>query len=434
MAITPFTLDDIIQELEREKQASQTDKSPSPVGLKYNPFPVAGIGDTDAKNIPPLEPAIADHIRGFLKAALESGKFTGMTVVGDFGMGKTHLLRWIEHVINSGTTKLRDQKVKAYYISNPGVRPMDILMAVTKAIGEENFRKMIWTIVAADLQQRMKEHGPKAIRSAFDVDAHQSLLGLTDEQVAAMMRNDALASFGKFRERYQAAFLPPRALRQYIGIVLRGVTPNLDVVQTLSSMLLDDEMKSFTSWIFLTSAEGRQQLKVPQADYFQAILEVIKRNGVGYIFLLVDEFEDITGTRFSPRHSAEYLATLRLLIDEHVSDFSLVVALVPRAWQITQELSPPLTDRLRSQIIDLQPLSLERAEEVVGRYLAQARGQDNGISVHDLRPFTREAIVAILGLTEGNIRAFVTACHRVLQHCWSSSEINGADVRSVLSA
>src|SRR5205823_395858 len=125
------------------------------------------------------------------------------------GMGKTHLLRWIEHFINSGTAKLNGKAIKAYYISNPGVRPMDILMAVTKAIGEEEFRKMIWTIVAQNLQRTAREGGPAAIRSTFTMAAKQSLLNVSDEQAVALVQADALASFGKFREYYHKAFLPP---------------------------------------------------------------------------------------------------------------------------------------------------------------------------------------------------------------------------------
>jgi len=427
--VTDINLDEIIEEME----GAQAPGRVSPARLLWNPFPVTGIGGMSNHLIPPFEPAISLQVREFLRVALSSREFTGLMIVGDYGLGKTHLLRWIERVINTATSTVHDRLVRAYYVSNPGIRPMDVLMSVTRAIGDDNFRKMIWTVVAADLRTHAAQ-GPAAVHALFTAETRRTLLDLTDEQIKALVHADSLASFDKFREHFQASFLAPTLLRGYVSRVLSTITVNQDVAQTLTSMLLDDEAHAFTSWVSLISTEGRQQLRVPQEDYFQAILNVIKYNGIGSIFLLIDEFEDVVGLRLSSRQRAEYLATLRLLIATHMRDFSLVVALAPQAWDLTKSLHPPFVDRVGRRVIDIRPLTPERAEQLVKSYLAQARSSDNGAESQGLAPFTVEAVKAMLHRSEGNTRAFVSICYRVLEHSWTKQEIGVDDVLAVAPA
>lgn len=432
MQSTDIDLGDIIEDI----AASSAKGGVSPAGLRFNPFPVTGIGGTgDEPVIPPLDDSVTRQVREFLRAALSSHSFTGMVVTGDFGFGKTHLLRWIERVVNTSTARVNGGAVRAYYVSNPGIRPMEVLMAVTRAIGQEEFRKMIWTVVAADLRARLDAGGLQSVHDALTAGSSQSLFSPQDDQLRELMQPDVLDSLGKFYQLYTSFTLSERALREHVWRALATVTDNLDVVRALTSVLLDDDLQAFSSWVSLISVDGRQQLRVPQPDYFAAILEIVKRNGIATAFLLIDEFEDAVGMRLTSRAQAEYLATLRLLIDAHVEDFSLVIALAPQAWEKTKDIYPAFTDRMNNRVVNLRPLDVARATELVRRYLRTARDQrvEDGAS-DGLAPFTTEAVNELAKLTGGNTRAFVSACYRVLQHCWEENSVDAAAVRSVIGA
>lgn len=427
MAEGDFNLDDLIAQIDQ----AGTKGVSSPSGLRFNPFPVTGIGgDGSTAALPPVQPEVRDEVRDFLFAALSSGEFTGATVIGDFGMGKTHLLRWIEKIINGAHVRPDGERLRAYYVSNPGIRPMDILMSVTKAIGEEEFRKMLWAVVAKDLRNHLARGGLIGLLAALGHGDRQPTLMQRDEHLDMLAHDETLDNLGKFQEHFKATYLPPRALNDYVTQALTQVSPNLDVVQAFTSMVIDEQMKAFTSWVSLTSTEGRQQLRVPQQDYFAAILNVLKQNGVGTVFLLIDEFEDVVGWRFSPRQRAEYLATLRLLIDANLMGFSLILGLIPEAWSVSRSIYPAIGDRMGQRVIELRPLTLDKAEELARRYLVTAREQ--GVE-NSLAPFSSKAIGRIAQITEGNARAFVSACYRVLAKYWSEPQIGAEDVDLVLS-
>lgn len=424
-------LDRIIERIEREEKEGQ----PSPSGLLYNPFPVTGLsGSGDERAIPPVEPGITDQVQEFLTSAIRSSQFVGMTVVGDFGFGKTHLLRWIEYVINSSTAKARGQVVRAYYVSNPGIRPMDVLMAVTRVIGEEEFRKMIWSIIASDLEERFEGSGVPGLRSALGDDTPQSsLFGVPEESWRNLADPESLANLGTFLVRYRDTYLPPRKLREYAIRTLATVAQNRIVTNALVSMLLDDDAQAFSSWTSLTSSETQRRLGVPQQDYFRSIVGIVRKNGIGSIFLLIDEFEDVVGVRLSVRERAEYLATLRLLFDDRPEGLAAVVAMTPRAWEVTKETYPAFPDRFRSEI-QLGPLNQVRAELMVKRYLGLARSGGDQERSDSLVPFTAAAIATLVKLANGNVRAFLSACYRVLQELWGNSIIDAAEIRTVLRA
>ena len=414
-----INVDELIQEVASQIKADRSSAS----GLSYNPFPVSGISGTgDSPVLPPIAHEARAQVREFLSVALSSQKFVGLTVVGDYGLGKTHVLRWIEHIVNATRTKLGDRLIRAYYVSNPRGRPIDVLMAVTGAIGEEEFRKMLWSIVAQNIREQYKAGGTRAVRSMFQAEnTNYGLLIADDKAVEELVDPDALTSLPQFRAAFSRTMLPPVALRVFVEKSLTEVPINRDVARAFVSMLLDDDIRAFSSWVSLTSSEAQKPVRVPQEDYFRSILAVLKRNGIGPVLLLIDEFEDVAGLRLTPRQRAEYLATLRLLIDAHIDDFGLVLALAPEAWTVTIETYSALSDRLGRRV-DLRPLSREHATELVTNYLAVARGSK---SVDDpIAPFTQEAIAALVRRSKGNTRAFLSACYQVLHRNWESEVID----------
>ena len=98
---------DIIKEKERIKETS------SHLGLKFNPFPAA-----IAKYVtfPPLDDEINSKINNFISSTYTIsgddgtiGQYAGLTIVGDYGYGKTHLMRYIQWLINSLNNHVKEK-------------------------------------------------------------------------------------------------------------------------------------------------------------------------------------------------------------------------------------------------------------------------------------------------------------------------------------
>ena len=124
-------------------------------GLKYNPFPRAGIAnlnDTDATTLA-LQPALAStatEIVNYMKDALshaglnEDEKYLSLVIQGEYGSGKTQTLMFIKALFDSLNTPLF--KPYVVYIDNPGTKLSELIGDVISQIGIENFRRYLWSI------------------------------------------------------------------------------------------------------------------------------------------------------------------------------------------------------------------------------------------------------------------------------------------------
>ena len=128
-------------------------------GLKYNPFPRAGIAnlnDSDETTLA-LQPALvstATEIVNYMKDALshaglnEDDKYLSLVIQGEYGSGKTQTLMFIKALFDS----LNTPSFKPYvvYIDNPGTKLSELIGDVISQIGIEAldviFGLFFWTI------------------------------------------------------------------------------------------------------------------------------------------------------------------------------------------------------------------------------------------------------------------------------------------------
>ena len=381
------------------------------MGLNRNPFPVASISSPEhVSDLPPLQDGALRTLVDFLRTTASEGRYSGMAVIGDYGFGKTHFLRWLEDSIN----KLSKGSAVAIYVRNPGASSREFLFAIVRAIGEESLRKKVWFVAQKRLADAAGTRGSKIFEEFVEsgTDPEQKRLIEEDSsRYGELLSVTSLANLEQFLDTFDSLKLSRDKLCRFFENELTPLVGNLAVAQRFASFIAKPEHEAYRSWITLVSGTPRE-LPVLHDDYFRAMLQILKENGAKHTYLLLDEFEDVASVRLTPRRTLEYAAGLRMLIDTHLSDFSIVLATTSAGFDAIYEMYPPLNERLNFRI-DLSPLTEVEIERLISRYLDKAR-----IEGKPTEPvFSRGVIRKIAELSRGNPRTVVTICHKLIELC-----------------
>jgi hypothetical protein len=389
----------------------------SNMGLKHNPFPVASITSPEyVSDLPPLRDIHLKTIFEFIQTTATEGRYSGLVVIGDYGFGKTHFLRWFEDRVN----RISKGSLTAIYVRDPGASSRELLFAIVRGIGEESLRKKIWYVVQKALSAAVKEKGIKffeQLRDAASVPGQTRLIEEDPESYGELVSETSKANLPHFLATFDSLKLSRERLQQFFEDELRPLVGNLAVAEQLASFVAKPQHEAYRSWVALASGT-QKKLPVLQDDYFRAIIGILKANEASHTYLLLDEFEDVAYVRLTPRKTLEYAAGLRMLIDTNLTDFSLVVAMTAAGFDAIKEMYPPLNERLNFKI-ELSPLTEFEVETLISRYLDTARVGDQ-VPVQPLSPFSKEVVRKITELSRGNTRTVVTICHRLIEICAQS--------------
>jgi len=380
--------------------------------LDRNPFPIASISSPEyASNLPPIRDEHLKTVLDLIRTSAVGKRYSGMSVIGDYGFGKTHLLRWFEHTVNTGSKG----KLNAIYVRDPGSSSRELLFAIVRAIGDESLRKMIWAIVQKAIGLGVLAKGLSFFRQfSGGLMPGQALLDTGNEDKCAELASEtSVSNYREFIRVFDTLRLSREKLRDYIDATLRPHVTNLAVSSQFASFIANPEEEAYRSWMALVSGSPRD-LQVLQDDYFKAILAVLKANGFQHTYLLLDEFEDVAIVRLTSRKTLEYAAELRMLIDTNLTEFSLVLAMTNEGFESLASTYPPLTERLNFKI-DLSPLSALEVESLILRYLKQSRIQ--GVSQDSLSPFSKTVVKRITEVSKGNPRTIISLCYRLIEAC-----------------
>src|SRR5207245_8508374 len=104
-------------------------------------------------------------------------------------------------------------------------------------------------------------------------------------------------------------------------------------------------------------------------DQFRALVQVLIASGYRKVFLLIDEMEDLlVSGRLTSRQKTDYLATLRILLDESLAQLGVVMAGVEAAWESLRNLYAPMKWRT-SYVLELLRLNRSMAVDLLRTYL-----------------------------------------------------------------
>jgi hypothetical protein len=393
------------------------------LNLEDNPFPLHGLANRYTPFVPYPKKAIG-VINAFVSDAVGSKGYHGLPLVGDYGSGKTRLLFVIEEEITEGISGC-----SSIYVDDP---PANIKLLYEKILSKASFEDLfrglslkyeneITSIVQRHLERLpslvgeekyfVKDGGAALVR---DLACHISNLTkmtackeLTEAYVLLLL-DYFITKFMNTNEGMKVSLVN--------SIIAENGSASQYILGKKVSKKLDEALDFSVKELSATDICG---------DAFKLFINLNRHAGINYLFLLIDEFEEIIEKKTN-REILDFLNDFRSLINSNVtSDFGIIVSCTPEAWIKTSQLSPGFSERFSSPA-EMPNLDQTSALKIVGVYLESKRIKKLGED--DVSPFDKGAISAILRKSDYKIRDFIKNCNIVLAAFVASYEsIIGSD-------
>jgi type II secretory pathway predicted ATPase ExeA len=388
----------------------QTKKRPPSraLGLLFNPFPptgIAGTGEAAASFYP--RQVYLTTLRDFVSAALRGGDFCGLVVIGEYGSGKTSLLRNFGRELSSA--QARGIPVAAVHVANPGTSFADVLQAMTHSIGQEVLAKYAWAHLITWL--KASPSNGRFAESGLPVPPQDQLSAVTDAHEFWGLFHDQLGV-----PRHTIATAVSRAMQQAL--------PDPTFGEGLSTLMLGDRSLASHTWSQLTKPLPPYSSKKPvPTQRMDSLMTIFRSNGVEHLFLAIDELEDVVFSRMTKKLRDDFTATLRAIIGEHGADLSIVLASNLPGWQLLIRSDASLEDRFRFRI-ELTELTPEEIHDLIWHYVGLAQDPSSDAAT---RLFTEATIAVISKYRHRIARSILTTCHSLAEHFWDSDQVPSPD-------
>jgi hypothetical protein len=351
------------------------------LGLRYNPFEPAASG------APMGELWIPDRWKEQLTQLLDmvqSGQGVKAFVLeGEYGSGKTYLLKWLEQV------EFPRRRIRPFFFDNPGVQFYDLANNLLRQIGRYEFSKMLWEFVKPEIgsyQQSYFENKDTFIAWLTFVK-RQKKQETTTNLIATSIKNS-------------------------------GITNDDEIAFRLARTIIETLDKPYFEYRdFVAGKKEALVAEKEEANYFSAIIRTLSlTSNVAGVSFLLDEFEEISlQKRLGKKEAQDYLATLKRLINvTNQQEFWLVVSMTPLAAEMSNQLEPALWQRFtgRGRYQYIIPSLLETdAEELLVHRLSKAYINND---VPRLWPFPADIVSILTPVTYSSPRRLVQVAFHIL--------------------
>lgn len=364
--------------------------------LKYNPFDPTGAG-TPVKGELWFSEDMKSKVKEFIDDYQDGQGAKIMVIIGEYGMGKTCLLRWLQREV------FPSEFILPFYFDNPGVQFYDLANTLLRTIGRKDFAKLIWELVGS-----YKKPPRQGNLFGDDFENYISSPGRKEDKMLIM-----------------------KWLQE--GMLESGITKDEEIAYCFARLVTSTVEKPYFEYQDFLS--GRKNNLVPEgeeAPYFNAILKTIRKGkNADAIAFLIDEFEEIGLQKSLTKRAAHgYLATLKRLINiAHAEgdNFWLILSMTAEAYEATTKLEPALKDR-GSYEIKMEGLKDYEAKELMCSRIGPARlengnnDRDGNNEKHiDIFPFPEEILFS--PTIYGNPRRLVRTCFHAISHSDIGTEV-----------
>lgn len=327
-----------------------------------------------------------------------SDRFLTLTIVGDYGSGKTQLLLYTMAVLNKLGSSQKFIKPYTIYIDNPGASVLEFLGNIIAKVGEENLRKYIWNSliekikIDAIIKEKLKPYTPD-MNFLFGDDFKSEYDPYSDINTT---------SYKKFLDVFIRKLKPGQ--KHKFDEVLSEIVMELlaDPSQTGDSTVaryfydfISSDFGANKTWEALING-NLKQISGKESAVIKYIIKLIKKEGYTDVFIFVDEFEDITEGRLTKTQLDNYIHNLRTLLDKS-REWCLLFAMNPLAIDRLKSISPPLADRIIVRRIDLDNLNTDEVKSLLNVYWKLTQSAQPC-------PFADDAISYMREITDGNAR------------------------------
>jgi len=396
--------EDLLKEILEDLKKKPVEKDYSFFGLKFNPFPLAGL---PRFIMPPLDPDIDEKVKHFITSTYKEGEYGGLTIIGEFGMGKTHLMKYIQSLIDELTVLARKRKIDfsavTCFIDRPEDTPQRVVHKIIEEIGLDKIRKYVWKIVidklAADKADFYEKCKPR-----------YSLIPQREERWRELFEEPVKSNYLEFLKRFKELGGNFKKLQESVREIIKKeiVDDSALADRYLNLIIFADEKEADISWDILAGYVSKRDIQRKEIIFLNSIVEILRKVGFKHLYVFVDEFEDIG--KLSAAKKTNYLLTLVTLINRE-RRWSVIVSLTKDILEEEIKSEPPLYDRLTTQIIELKPLDISKGKELIIRYLNMAREKET----NSISPFTDESIKRMIEISEGNYRSFLLLAYNSIE-------------------
>lgn len=322
-------------------------------GLSRNPFPKIASAPPKPEFIVFPEKDL-ERIENSIAGSFINNEFGGTVIIGEYGSGKTHTLRYVESKINEELVEVNKESAIAIYAENPHSSLSELVSSLMESFGKANIIEMI-------------------------------------------------------KKKFKKTSNEPERRRK-----MKEIVGDLDTAGLLLQAALEEDEEAEYAWEALMgkSRRGyRKRVDIRPEKFVHSFLALLhKLSNYKHIYLLIDEFEDIPGSAQTKTKKREFLDALRSLIDNNLIGFSLIVASAKDPWEKVKEMLPPFVNRF-NLTIPIFGLSDNEVIEFIKEYL-KTIGKSSKNNVY---PFTEGALKKINQEENGVKRFVIQRCHDLIE-------------------
>ena len=395
---------DLIRDLLEDLKKEKIERDYSLFKLKFNPFPLAGL---PRFILPPLDAEIDDRISHFIRSTHKKDEYGGLTIVGAYGMGKTHLMKYIQYVIEELTREAQENKIDfsavTCFIDRPEDTPQRVVHKIIEDIGLDKIRKYVWKIVIDNLGADYKTFYEK-------YRSKPSLIPSPLEQWQELFKEPVKSNYLEFLKRFRKLGGDFKKLQESAREIIKAeIIPDSALADRyLNLVVFPDEKIAVVSWDVLAGYVSKRDIQRKEIIFLNSIVEILRKVGFKHLYVFVDEFEDIG--KLTTAKKTNYLLTLVTLINKE-RRWSVIVSLTKDVLEEEIKKEPPLYDRLTTQIIEIKPLNEKRGKKLIAKYLNFAREKET----ESIDPFSEESISRMIKISEGNCRSFLLIAYKSME-------------------
>ena len=296
------------------------------LNIESNPFEPSGSGAPLLQGAFWFPAKWQDEVRKKI-SELDSGKGRrAVAVIGQYGSGKSYVLRWLERV------ELPTRSILPYYFENPEVKFYDLANSLLRRVGRKHFSKLVFELASPHMEREYKT----LFLSGFDAFL---------ERCSVRVSNQVLTELTE-------------------AIKKADLADDEQIAHCLARIVADTGRKPYFEYRdFVTTKTGNYVAEKQEPKYFNAVLEVLRRgDNVERIAFLVDEFEQVSlQHKLSRKDAQDYFVTLKRLLEVmEQGDFWLILAMTPDAWDRTKSLDPAFCERC----YEFEVPALEKADAI----------------------------------------------------------------------
>lgn len=381
--------------------------------LDFNPFPVTGIARPEHL-FPPIRSGVQNSIIEYIKSTYRQQEFGGLVIKGDYGMGKSHLLRYTAKKINKILRK-KEYPAIAVYIDNPGMNSRRLMQSILENIGLDELRKYIGIIVLDQFDLSFQKEEMNFLKKFFP----KQLPLIREKNFKSLISEPRRSTFFAFLDKYEKLGLDSKKMQEFVKkSIFENIVEDTFAAEQFTSLLFGDDFSVYRSWESITSdLKTRQSSEKSQRAFLKGVIRILKEQKFSHLYIVLDEFEDITiSRRISRPKTAEYLSMIRIFVDEHIPELSIIIGSAPKGWNVVKRELPALASRFRE--IELGSLNVEQIRELLKNYLDIARDEESEFKElrGSIKPFSKETLPYLLKKSEGNVRSLLITCHRLIEY------------------